>query len=155
MIANLSRVMFVIGRLKVAAAALAGSWLITIVADVVLVAAGSAPPGGPAVLALGTTIGQTVVAIPLVFVTRRICGQAAVQGAGHAALAGLAACVGRRRGGRGRQPGGAPASQAGSRRPGGAGGRCAILAFGVVAYLLDDGDLKAVLAWVRRAVRRS
>jgi hypothetical protein len=34
-IANLSRVMFVIGRLKVAAA-LAGSWVITIVADVVL-----------------------------------------------------------------------------------------------------------------------
>ena len=30
-------------------------------------------------LALGTTIGQTVVAIPLVFVTRRICGPAAVQ----------------------------------------------------------------------------
>jgi hypothetical protein len=30
---------------------------------------------------------------------------------------------------------------------------CAILAFGVVAYILDDGDLKAVLGWVRRAVR--
>ena len=30
---------------------------------------------------------------------------------------------------------------------------CAIIAFGVVAYLLDDGDLKAVLAWVRRVVR--
>jgi hypothetical protein len=29
----------------------------------------------------------------------------------------------------------------------------AIVAFGVVAYLLDDGDLKAVLAWIRRAVR--
>src|ERR1700722_17612504 len=34
-IANLSRVMFVIGRLKIAATALAGSWLIVIVADVV------------------------------------------------------------------------------------------------------------------------
>jgi hypothetical protein len=30
---------------------------------------------------------------------------------------------------------------------------CAIIAFGVVAYILDDGDLKAVLAWVRGAVR--
>jgi hypothetical protein len=29
----------------------------------------------------------------------------------------------------------------------------AIIAFGVVAYLLDDGDMKAVLAWVRRAIR--
>ena len=45
------------------------------------------------VLALGTTIGQTVVAIPLVFVTRRICGPDAVQGAGRAALVGLAACA--------------------------------------------------------------
>jgi hypothetical protein len=32
---------------------------------------------------------------------------------------------------------------------------CAILAFGVVAYLLDQGDLRAVLAWVRRTLRRS
>jgi hypothetical protein len=30
----------------------------------------------------------------------------------------------------------------------------AILAFGVVAYFLDDGDLKTVLAWVRRVARR-
>jgi hypothetical protein len=30
----------------------------------------------------------------------------------------------------------------------------AISAFGVVAYLLDGGDLKAVLAWVRRAASR-
>jgi hypothetical protein len=30
----------------------------------------------------------------------------------------------------------------------------AIIAFGVVAYLLDDGDLKAVLAWVRQKARR-
>src|SRR6516165_11430248 len=36
-IANLSRVMLVIGRLKVATVALAGSWVIVIVADVVLV----------------------------------------------------------------------------------------------------------------------
>ena len=90
MIANLSRVMFVIGRLKVAAAALAGSWLLVIVADVVLVELVPARLV-VAALALGTTIGQTAVAIPLVIVTRRICGQAAVQGVSHAALAGLAA----------------------------------------------------------------
>jgi len=29
----------------------------------------------------------------------------------------------------------------------------AIIAFGVVAFLLDDGDLRAVLAWVRRVAR--
>ena len=152
-IANLSRVMFVIGRLKVAAAALAGSQLITIVADVVLVELIPARLV-VAALALGTTIGQTVVAIPLVFVTRRICGPAAVQGARHAALAGLVACAA-----------GAAVGVAVSLAvplhhklvavavavPAAV---CAILAFGVVAYFLDDGDLRAVLAWVRRVTKR-
>jgi hypothetical protein len=152
-IANLSRVMFVIGRLKVAAAATAGSWLIAIVAYVVLV------PLVPArlvvaALALGTTIGQTVVAIPLVFVTRKICGPAAVHGARHAAMAGLASC--------------AAATAVGvavslavplhhklvAVAVAVLAAGCAIVAFGVVAYIFDDGDLKAVLAWVRNAVRR-
>jgi putative peptidoglycan lipid II flippase len=151
-IANLSRVMFVIGRLKVAAVALAGGWLIAIVVDVVLV---QLVPAGlvPAALALGSTIGQTVVAIPLVFVTRRICGPGAVRGARHAALAGLVACAA------GSAVGVAvslvvplhhklvavavavPAAG------------CAIIAFGVVAYFLDDGDLKVVLAWLRRVAK--
>jgi putative peptidoglycan lipid II flippase len=152
-IANLSRVMFVIGRLKVAAAALGGSWLVAIVADVVL--GELAPPRlVPAALALGITIGQTVVAIPLVFVTRRICGPAAVRGTRHAALAGLAA------GAAGAAVGVAvslavplhhklvaiavaiPAAI------------CAIIAFGVVAYFLDRGDLRTVLAWVRQVAKR-
>ncbi|MGH3422464.1 MAG: lipid II flippase MurJ, partial [Streptosporangiaceae bacterium] len=55
-IANLSRVMFVIKRLKIAAVALAGSWVITIVADLVLVELAPARLV-PAMLALGTTIG--------------------------------------------------------------------------------------------------
>jgi putative peptidoglycan lipid II flippase len=151
-IANLSRVMFVIGRLKVAAAAVAGSWLVVIVACLVLV------PLVPArqvvaALALGTTIGQTVVAIPLLFVTRKICGPAAVQGAWHAALAGLAACVA------GSAVGVAISLAvplhhklvAAALAVPAAGG--AIIAFGVVAYILDDGDLTAVLAWARRAIR--
>lgn len=152
-IANLSRVMFVIGRLKVAAGALVGSWAVVVVADVVL--AELAPPHlVPAALALGNTIGQTVVAIPLVFVTRRICGQAAVQGARHATLAGLAA------GAAGAVVGVAVSLAvplhhklvAFALAVPAAG--LAILAFGVVAYFLDDGDLRAVLAWVRRAAKR-
>ena len=152
-IANLSRVMFVIGRLKVAAVALAGGWLITIVADVVLVQLVPARLV-VAALALGTTIGQTVVAVPLVFVTRRICGPAAVQGAGRATLAGLAACAA------GTAVGVAVSLSVPSHHKLEAVALavpavgCAILAFGGVAYLLDDGDLKAVLAWVRRAARR-
>jgi len=152
-IANLSRVMFVIGRLKVAAVALVGSWLVAIVADVVLVQLVPARLVVPA-LALGTTIGQTVVAVPLVFVTRKICGPAAVRGARHAALAGLAACAA------GAAVGVAVSLAvplhhklvAAALTVPAAG--CAIIVFGAVAYFLDDGDLKAVLAWVRRAAAR-
>jgi putative peptidoglycan lipid II flippase len=152
-IANLSRVMFVIGRLKVAAAALAGSWLVAIVVDLVLVQL--VPPRlVPAALALGITIGQTVVALPLFFVTRRICGPAAVHGAGHAALAGLAACAA------GTAVGVAISLAvplhhklvaAALAVPAACG---AIIAFIAVAYLLDDGDLRAALAWVRRVLKR-
>jgi putative peptidoglycan lipid II flippase len=151
-IANLSRVMFVLGRLKVATAALAGSWLLVIVADVVL--ALLAPPHlVVGALALGFTIGQTVVAIPLVITTRRIRGKAAVQGIGHAALAGLAA------GAVGAAVGVAvsfalPVTHklvAGGVAVLAAGG--AVIAFGVVAYLLDDGDLQPILARLRRAAR--
>jgi hypothetical protein len=107
-----------------------------------------------AALALGTTIGQTVVAVPLVFVTRKICGPAAVRGARHAALAGLAACAA------GTAVGVAISLAvplhhklvAAALAVPAAGG--AIIAFGVVAYILDDGDLRVVLAWVRRTVRR-
>ena len=151
-IANLSRVMFVIGRLKVAAVALAGGWLIAIVADVVLVQLVPARLV-PAALALGITVGQTVVAIPLVFVTRRICGPAAVQGARHAALAGLVACAA------GTAVGVAVSLAvplhhklvAAALAVLAAG--CAIIAFTVVAYFLDDGDLRVVLAWVRRVAK--
>jgi putative peptidoglycan lipid II flippase len=151
-IANLSRVMFAIGRLKVAAAALAGSWLLVILADVVL--AELAPAHlVVAALALGNTIGQTLVAIPLVIATRRIRGTAAVRGIGRAGLAGLAA--------------GAAGAVAGvtvslavptSHKLLAAGvavlaAGCAAIAFGVVAYLLDDGDLQTVLARVRQVAR--
>jgi putative peptidoglycan lipid II flippase len=152
-IANLSRVMFVIGRLKVAAAALAGSWLVVIVADVVLVQL--VPPRlVVGALALGTTIGQTAVAIPLVSVTRRICGKDAVQGARHATLAGLAACAA------GAAVGVAISLVAPLHHKLEAvvvavpAAGCAIIAFGVVAYLLDDGDLRTALAYVRRVTRR-
>ena len=158
-IANLSRVMFAIGRLKIAAAAIAGSWLLVIVADVVL--AGIAPARlVVAALALGCTIGQTLVAIPLVIATRRFCGKAAVQGVGYAALAGLAAAaVGAAVGvavsiavpmNHKLEAAGVAVLAAG----------CAVVAFGVVAYLLDDGDLRTVLArlrqvaWLRRTVRQ-
>jgi hypothetical protein len=126
---------------------------VAIVVDLILVQL--VPPSMvPAALALGITVGQTVVAIPLFFVTRRICGPAAVQGAGHAALAGLVACAA------GTAVGVAVSLAVPLHHklvavalavPAACG---AIIAFIVVAYLLDDGDLRAVLAWVRRVVKR-
>jgi putative peptidoglycan lipid II flippase len=151
-IGNLSRVMFVLGRLKVAAVALAGSWLLVIAADVVL--AGLAPARlVVAALALSTTIGQTVVAIPLVIATRRICGPAAVQGVTRAALAGLAAAA----------AGAAVGVAVSVAAPAGnkllaagvavVAAGCAVIAFGAVAYLLDDGDLRTVVGRVRQLGR--
>jgi putative peptidoglycan lipid II flippase len=151
-IANLSRAMLAIGRLRVAAAAVAGSWLVVIAADAVLAVVAPARLV-VAALALGSTIGQTVVAIPLVIATRRIRGPEAVRGTGRAALAGLAA--------------GAVGAAAGvavslalpvSHKLLAAGvallaAVCAALAFGLIAYLLDDGDLRAVAARLRKVTR--
>jgi len=152
-IANLSRVLFAVGRLKEAALALAGGWLLSIVADIVLVALVPAHWVVGA-LALGTTIGQTAVAIPLVIATRRICGRAALQGVGHATLAGLAAAAAGVAVGLGISVAlpvshklldvGVAVLAAGG----------AVLAFGAVAYLLDTGDLRVVMARVRRVAAR-
>jgi putative peptidoglycan lipid II flippase len=151
-IANLSRVMFALGRLKVAALAVGGSWLLVIVADVVL--AELAPARlVVAALALGTTIGQTIVAVPLVITTGRIRGRAAVQGVGYAALTGLVA------GAVGAAVGVAigiavPVSHKLPALGMAVLAICgAIAAFAVVAYILDDGDMRTLLAWLRGAVR--
>jgi putative peptidoglycan lipid II flippase len=151
-VANLARVMLAIGRLKVAAAALAGSWALVIVATVAL--AELAPARlMVAALALGNTIGPTVAAIPLVIMTRRICGPAAVEGVGHAALAGLTACAAGAAAGvavtlavpaDGKLVAAAVAVAAAG---------VAVAVFGVVAFLMDRGDLRAALGRLRRVVR--
>lgn len=151
--ANLARVMLIIGRLKVATIGLAGSWVVVIVADVVL--AELAPARlVVAALALGSTIGQTVVAVPLMVATRRICGRAAVEGSGHAMLAGLAAGLA-----------GTAVGVAVSLTTSGGGkllaaavavvaAVAATVVFGAVAFLLDRGDLRTVVRRLRRAARR-
>ena len=140
-------------KASIAAVALAGGWLITIVLDVVLV---ELVPARLVVgaLALGTTIGQTAVAIPMMFVTRRICGPAAVRGTRHAALAGLVACLAGAAVGVGVSLAVPLHHKLVALAVAVPAAGCAIIAFGVVAYFLDDGDLKAVLGWARRAVAR-
>lgn len=152
-IANLSRVMLAIGRLKVAAVAVAASWLLSMAA---MAALAELVPAHlvVAALALGTSIGQIAAAIPLVFITRRIRGRAAVHRVGRAALAGLAAAAA------GAMAGGAvsnalPVSHklldAGV---GAAAACCATIAFVVVAFLLDDGDLRAALVRLQQLFTR-
>jgi putative peptidoglycan lipid II flippase len=152
LIMNLSRVMFATGRLKTAAAALAGSWVLVIVADVVLAELVPARLV-VAALALGTTIGQTLVAIPLVIITGRTSGKQAVQGVGRTALAGLAAAA----------AGAVTGAFVGIALPvdhkllaasvAVLAAGCAVIAFGAVAYILDDGDLRTALASLRQATR--
>jgi putative peptidoglycan lipid II flippase len=149
LISNLSRVMFVIGRLKIAAYAVGGSWLAATAAQVVLAEIVPARLV-VAALALGFTIGQSVAAVPLVIATRRICGPAAVEGFGHGMLAGLAA------GAAGAAVGVAVSLTvpiSGKLAAAGlavAAAILAIVAFLFIAYLLDRGDLKAIMARLRR-----
>ena len=60
---------------------------------------------------------------------------------------------GRRRGWRVRQLGGAHERQAEGHAISVPVAVFAVMTFGVIPYLLDDGDLKVVLAWVRRVAR--
>jgi putative peptidoglycan lipid II flippase len=149
-IANLSRALLAVGRLRLAASAVAGSSLVAMAAQLALV------PIVPArlvvaALALGNTIGVTAVAIPLVLVTRRVLGRAAVQGVGRATLAGLAAAVG---GGLVGVPVGLALTGAGrlADAAGGAvGAGCAVIVFAAIAFCLDGGDLRPAVARLRRA----
>jgi putative peptidoglycan lipid II flippase len=137
-ISNLSRVMFAVGRLKVAAAA-----LVFVVPSRLVVAA----------LALGTTIGQTAVAIPMVIATRRICGRDSIAGVARASLSGLAAgaagaaigvtvCLALPVSGKLMAFGVAVLAACG-----------AVAAFGAVAYALDRRDFQVTAAWLRRLLR--
>ncbi len=151
-VTNLSRVMLAIGRFRVAAAALAGSWLMVIAADVLL--AELAPARlVVAALALGNTVGQTIVAIPMVMVTRRIRGEAALRGVGRATLAGLTA--------------GAAAAivsvavslavpVSGKLMAAGVAvvsAACAVMVFGVVSYPLAKADMRTATARIREFAR--
>jgi putative peptidoglycan lipid II flippase len=149
-IANLTRALLALGRLKLAAIALAGSGLLVLLAEVVL--AELAPARlVVAALALGNTVGSTGAAIPLVIATRRIRGKAAVLGVGRATLVGLAAGA----------AGAAVGVAVSIALPvshkllyatvGAAASFSAVVVFVAVAFLFDDGDLRVVVARLRQA----
>ena len=90
--ANLSRVLYARRRNRAPALAIAGGWLLVIVADAAIVPFVPASRVVP-VLGLGTTFGLTVSGIALLVLVRRECGPAALRGVSRAFLAGLAGCV--------------------------------------------------------------
>jgi putative peptidoglycan lipid II flippase len=147
--ANLARVMLALGRLKLAATVVAASWLLTILAQVILVAF---VPSRLVVAALciGNTLGQTAAAIITTVITRRIRGREVTEGvwrafwigllgAGLAALAGAGVCLA------------LPVHHKfADVLVGALAAGCAVIAFALIALLLNRGDVTQVVAWTRR-----
>ena len=90
--ANLSRVLYARRRNRAPALAIAGGWLLVIVANAAIVPFVPASRVVP-VLGLGSTFGLTVSGIALLVLVRRECGPAALHGVPRAFLAGLAGCA--------------------------------------------------------------
>jgi putative peptidoglycan lipid II flippase len=151
-IVNMSRVMFVIGRLRAAGIGLVAAPLLQIAVSIPLVEL--APPRlAVAALSAGSTVALLVVAVPMVIATRRFRGHAAVAGVGRATLAGLAAGLAGGVVGAGVAlvlPTGGNLFEIAS---GALATALAVLVFGVVAYALDKRDLRMVVTRLRRFAR--
>lgn len=149
-IVAMSRVMFVLGRLRAAGIGLVAAPLLQVAVSVPLVEL--APPHlVVAALSAASTVSLLVVAVPMAIAIRRFRGAAAIAGLGRATLAGVAA--GLVAGGAGAGvtllvPAGGKLFEAAT---GAVATLLAVLVFGVVAYVLDSGDLRMVAARVLAA----
>jgi putative peptidoglycan lipid II flippase len=143
--AALSRTLYAAGRNRVTAVAMAGGWLLVIVADLAIVP--FVPRGWvvPA-LGLGTTIGLAAAGLALTVAVRRTLGGAALAGLPRAALAGLAGGVA----GAAAGAGVAAALPVHGFLPNAAVTVLAVatatVAFLAVTFLTDGGDLRTVTA---------
>jgi len=151
--ANLSRVLFACRRARIAAIAVTGGWLLVIAADLVIVPLVRANWVVPA-LGLGNTIGLTVAGIALVAAVRRARGAVALHGVTRAGLAGLAGALAGAAAGLGV----CAALPASGFFPNIAVVLLACvtttLAFGLVAFALDGGELRALAARARAKLAR-
>jgi putative peptidoglycan lipid II flippase len=151
--ANLSRVLFACRQARIAAIAVTGGWLLVIAADLVIVPLVPARWVVPA-LGLGNTIGLTVAGIALVAAVRRARGAVALHGVTRAGLAGLAGALAGAAAGLGV----CAALPASGFFPNVAvallAGLSTTLAFGLVAFALDGGELRALAARVRAKLAR-
>jgi len=153
LVACLSRVLLAARQTRAAAIAVGTGWLVVVAADVVLVALA---PGRWVVgmLALGNTIGLTVAAIALVAAVRRALGSAPLAGTGRAAASGLAAAAaggGIGAGAAAVLPMAGPVAAAAVAL---IAAGCALAVFALVAYVLDGGELRAVVSRVRQVLAR-
>jgi len=149
LVACLSRVLLADGRHRPAAAAMAGGWLIVIAADIVAVEL-VAPRWVVPVLGLGNTFGLIVSGVALAAAVRRARGGPALQGAMRAAAAGLASALVGAAAGAGLSAAVPTTGFILNALVALLACCCAVLPFGVMAYALDRGDLRAVVATVRR-----
>ncbi len=143
--AQLSRVLLARGRSRVTAAALAGGWLLVIIADVIVVPLVRAHWVVPA-LGAGNTIGLTLSGLALLLAVRQVRGPAALRGLARSAGAGCAGAVAGVAAGlavslavpvRGFLANAVMVAVACA---------CATLGFGLAAWALDGGDLRALAA---------
>ncbi len=149
--ACLSRVLLADGRNRAAAIALVAGWLVVIGVDLTVVPLVPADLVVP-VLGLANTVGMTASGVGLLVAVQRVRGAAALRGSWRAIGAGLA----------GGLAGAAVAVALTSAVPvsgpwpnaglAGAAGVCVLISFGAVVAVLDGGDLRSVLARVKRRV---
>ena len=150
LVACLSRVLLADSRNRAAAVAMAGGWLMVIVADVIAVELVPARWVVP-VLGLGNTVGMVLSGTALLVAVRRARGGGALRGTARAAAAGLAGALAGAAAGAGLSAAWPVTGFFLNAIVALLACCCAVIGFGVVAYFLDGGDLRAVMA---RALRR-
>jgi len=141
--AILSRILYAAGRNRITAVAMAGGWLLVIVANLAIVP--FVPRGWvvPA-LGLGTTIGLTAAALALIVAVRRTLGRAALRGLPRAGLAGLGGGLAGAAAGAGVAAGLPVHGIAPNAAVTVLAAAAATVAFLAVTFLTDGGDLRAV-----------
>jgi putative peptidoglycan lipid II flippase len=151
--ANLSRALFACRRARVAAAAVTGGWILVIAADLIivpLVPRSWVVPG----LGLGNTIGLTVAGAALLAAVHRALGRAALHGVPRASAAALAGALAGAAAGTGLSA----ALRVYGFLPNVAvmllACVCAVLAFALVVFALDGGEMRSLLTQARARLAR-
>ena len=151
LIACLSRVLLADGKNRSAAAAMTGGWLIVIIVDVIAVKMVTARWVVPA-LGLGNTTGLVVSGVALLAAVRRARGRSALHGTVRAAAAGLAGAVAGAAAGLGLSAA-VPVTGFFPNATVALLACCgAVITFGVTAYVVDGGDLRAVVGRAKHKV---